>query len=334
MDLLGEKMADQFEERSSEQKRSRAPSTVGDLNDLEVFSRVVEEAGFSRAARLLGVPTSTVSRRVSRLENHLGVRLLQRTTRQLHLTDAGRVYYEHVGRALREIECAETSLREVQGTPKGRIRLTTVSEPFVEESIYSFMETYPDVSVEIDKSHRTVDMIGEGFDLAVRAGNMPDSSMIAHRLHTSHPVLVASPDYLKRSGIPKTASDLRDHDCVIVGTSSTAASWSLGKGSNARRVSISGRIAINHFSAAIDATVRGFGIGLIGQSYIQPLLDAGKLVPIMDELSPPPVGIWVVYPSRKLVIPAVRALIDHLKERFKNGMPPLQSVQLLAQEKG
>lgn len=295
----------------------RGLSSLTDLNDLEVFARVVEKSGFSRAARELGVPASTVSRRVARLEEGLGVRLLQRTTRKMHLTEAGRIYFERVSRALREIEGAEASLREVQGTPRGLVRISTVSEPFLEELLFEFMEIYPDVSIEVDKSHGMVDLVAEGFDLAIRAGSLSDSSLVAHKLMTSGPVLVAAPAYLEARGAPLSAGDLRDHDCVILGNSTTATTWTLGAPSGTQRVSVSGRIAVNSFASAVEACRRGLGIGLFPQGFITHAIESGELVVLLPELAPPPGGLWIVHPSRNLLAPAVRALIEYIKEQFK-----------------
>jgi DNA-binding transcriptional LysR family regulator len=301
--------------------RARRAGADLDLNDLDVFCRVVERSGFSRAARDLGVPASTVSRRIARLEDALGTRLLQRTTRKLHLTDAGRVYFDQVSRALREIESAEVFLQAAQGTPRGRVRLTTVNEPFIEELLFDFMDRYPDITLEIDKSHRRVDLVAEGFDLAIRGGMLADSSLVAHKLLTSGPVIVAAPSYLAARGTPTTLSDLRDHDCVILGTSATGASWMLRGPKGESRVAVSGRLAINDFHAAVAACLRGLGLGLFPEHFIQPLLASGELVPLLREASPAPTGLWIVYPSRTLVAPAVRAVIDYLKERCETAAP-------------
>lgn len=300
---------------------SRGLSALTDLNDLEVFARVVEKAGFSRAARELGVPASTVSRRVARLEEGLGVRLLQRTTRTMHLTDAGRIYFDRISRALREIESAETSLREVQGSPRGVVRITTVSEPFVEGILFDFLETHPEVSLEIDKSHARVDLVADGYDLAIRAGVLEESSLVAYKLMNMGPVICASPKYLKKRGTPRTIGDLRDHECVILGTSSTAATWSLkGTDGQSHRVNVSGRLAINGLASAVEGCRRGLGIGLFPESFIAPWVQSGELSVILAESAPAPNGLWIVHPSRTLLAPAVRAVMDHIKTAFKDGM--------------
>ncbi len=312
------KKVDQVEEAVSVSPLpSRRLSALTDLNDLEVFARVVEQSGFSRAARQLGVPASTVSRRIARLEESLGVRLLQRTTRTMNLTQAGRIYFERISRALRELSAAENSLREVQGSPRGLIRIATVNESFVEGVLFDFLKEFPDVSLEIDKSHERVDLVAGGYDLALRAGVLPDSSLIAHKLMSSGPILCASPDYLKERGTPRTVSEIPAHDCVILGTSCTAANWQLSAaGGGVQSVHAAGRVAVNGFSSAVEACRRGLGIGLFPQGFIVHLLDSGELVQILPELSPPAGGMWIVHPSRTLLSPAVRALIDYIKSSF------------------
>jgi len=292
---------------------ARQRSRLGDLNDLDVFCRVVERAGFSHAAAELGVPASSVSRRIARLEESLGVRLLQRTTRTLHLTEAGQAYYDEVSRALDDIASAEMSLQVTQGLPRGRVRVTTVSEPFVEELLYDFLERFPDISLEIDKSHRLVDLVAEGFDVAIRAGSLSDSSLVAHRLLTSGPIIVASTAYLERRGTPTSIADLRQHDCVVFGPRLDGATWTLRTSRGEAKVNVSGRVAVNGFLAAVEACSRGLGLGLFPRHFIESRLATGELVEVMPEAAPSPTGLWVVYPSRTLVAPAVRALIDHIK---------------------
>lgn len=294
-------------------------SSLRDLNDVEVFARVVQRSGFSRAAKDLGVPPSTVSRRVSRLEDSLGVRLLQRTTRTIHLTEAGRIYFERISQALREIESAEVSLRNVQGTPRGRVRMSTVSEPFLEHVLFDFLERYPDVSLDLDKSHRRVDLVAEGYDLAVRAGALPDSSLVAHKLQSWGSRLVASPAYLERRGTPRSLLDLRNHDCVILGTSSLSATWQLNGPKGLERVNVTGRFAVNSLLSAVDGARRGLGIGLLSGHVIERDLRSGALVEVMADHAPPPVDLWVVYPSRTLLAPAVRTLIDRIRDAFREG---------------
>ncbi len=294
-------------------------SSLRDLNDLEVFARVVEQNGFTRAAKELAVPPSTVSRRLARLEESLGVRLLQRTTRKIHLTEAGRIYFERISHALREIETAEILLRNVQGVPRGRVRVSTFSEPFLEEAFFDFLEKYPDVTLELDKSHRRVDLIAEGFDLAIRAGALADSSLIAHKLIPTGMKCVAAPSYLEARGTPETVSELSRHDCVIVGTTIAGASWTFEGPSGPERITVSGRLAVNNMATAIQAVERGLGIGMVAAHLVGHLIAQGKLIEILPGRASSPSAIWVVYPSRALRPPAVTALVEHLVQAFHPG---------------
>lgn len=294
-------------------------SSLRDLNDLEVFARVVEQNGFTRAAKELAVPPSTVSRRLARLEESLGVRLLQRTTRKIHLTEAGRIYFERVSHALREIETAEILLRNVQGTPRGRVRVSTFSEPFLEAAFFEFLEKYPEVTLELDKSHRRVDLIAEGFDLAIRAGALPDSSLIAHKLIPTGVQCVASPTYLRERGAPENISELARHDCVIVGTTVAGAVWTFEGSTGPERVTVSGRIAVNNMATAILAVLRGLGIGMLPTHLVSPLLAEGQLVEVLRGKASLASAIWLVYPSKSLRPPAVSALVDHLIRAFHPG---------------
>lgn len=291
-------------------------SSLRDLNDLEVFARVVEQNGFTRAAKELAVPPSTVSRRLARLEEALGVRLLQRTTRKIHLTDAGRIYFERVSHALREIETAEILLRNVQGTPRGRVRVSTFSEPFLEAAFFEFLEKYPEVTLELDKAHRRVDLIAEGFDLAIRAGSLSDSSLIAHKLIPTGMQCVAAPGYLEKHGTPETVSELTRHACVIVGTAIAGAAWTFEGPNGPERVTVSGRLAVNNMTTAIQAVERGLGIGMLPAHLITPYLASGRLVEVLRGRASSPSAIWLVYPSRALRPPAVSALVEHLVEAF------------------
>lgn len=304
-------------EESSELGAVRSRLAATDLNDLEVFARVVESAGFSRAARQLGVPASTVSRRVSRLEESLGVRLLQRTTRTMNLTEAGRHYFERVSHALREIEDADACVRAVSGAPRGKVRISTISEPLLDGILFDFMERYQDVSLELDKSPDRVDLVSDGFDLALRTGILPDSSLIGHKLQQSSPILCASSAYLESRGVPKNVSDLRNHDCVILGSSTSSAIWRLGNSDGgAQKVSVSGRLAVNSLASAVEGCRRGFGVGLFPEVHVRTWLESGDLVTFLPELSPQPWALWVVHPSRTLVSPAVRTLLDFIRAAF------------------
>jgi DNA-binding transcriptional LysR family regulator len=288
-----------------------------DLNDVEVFIKVVECRSFTAAAKLLGAPNSTISRRVSRLEEQLGVRLLQRTTRKLSLTDAGQLYYDRSVVALSGLEEAESMLADAQSTPKGRVRVRApIEHTITMRLVTEFIDQYPEVRVDLELTSRDVNIIEEGFDASIEAGPITNLSVVAHKLFDSPFRIVASPAYLDRNGTPTTIADLADHDCIIVGPASSRGHWSLAAGAEAARVPVRGRIAVNNMQAVRTAVISGLGIGLL------PVLACGgdireeRVQVVLDGFEPPPVPLYVTYAGRKYLAPAVRAFVDLAKARF------------------
>lgn len=299
-------------------KVSDAAGVDTDLNDIRAFVQVVEDQGFSAAARRLHVPVSSLSRKVARLEEQLGARLLHRTTRRLHLTDAGRAFFQRASRSLAELRDAEQELTMRSVTPRGRIRMTAPVDfrPLL-GLVLDFLAAHPEVQIDLDLSNRHVDLIAEGYDLALRATVVIDGSLVAQRISSSGMRLVASPSYLARRGVPTRIEDLREHDAVILGTSTEGASWSLLSGKDVIRVPIKGRFAINSLDGVRQAVLAGFGIGLLPERSLVNELESGALRELLPEHWPPPASIFLVYPSRRLVASSVRAFIDFLVERLR-----------------
>ena len=288
-----------------------------DLNDLMVFTRVVDAGSFTAAADVLGLPKSAVSRRVARLEGEFGVRLLQRTTRRLSLTNAGRSLYDRGRRIRYDFEAAQQSLAELQEEPRGRLRVTAPVEfPGFPQLATDFLARWPKVQIEVDLTNRHVDLIKEGFDVAVRGGDLPDSTLVAQKLGDGQRLLVASPSYLGDRGVPQNIDDLGKHDCIGFGPWSAGASWTLTGPTGPIKVPISGRLSVNHLDAVRHAALAGFGIALLPTDWINADLAAERLKQILPNASPPGTALWAVYPSRKHVAPAVRVFVDFLKERF------------------
>ncbi len=284
-----------------------------DLKDVEVFITVAADGSFSRAARTLGLPTSTVSRRVSRLEDALGARLLHRTTRKLSLTDAGRLYFEGAARGLGEVRGAERAVTELRTSPRGKIRATApVSVEGIDRLVTDFLLAFPEVEIEMDLTNRHVNLVEEGYDMALRAGEINDASLIAHHLADSGWALVASPAYLKKRGTPRTPRDLRDHDAVVYAPPGQHAVWNL----RGTRVPVHGRISANHWSLIKQATLAGLGIANMPNLYCAEELSSGKLRAVLPRATPAPGGLYIVVPSRRHLSPAVRAWMEFLKERF------------------
>jgi DNA-binding transcriptional LysR family regulator len=290
-----------------------------DLNDIAIFARVIEAGSFTAAARLLGMPKTTVSRRVAALERELGVRLLQRTTRSLAMTDVGRRYYEESSQALRRIEDANLRLAEARAEPAGTIRISApvgFSGHFLQETIFDFLATYAKASVELRLTDERLNLIDNGIDLAFRTGQLEDSTLIARRLGTTYRLLCASPAYLARAGIPATPADLAAHDCVIAGPSATQAQWVLEGKSGEETVTVPGRFAANEMQAVMAAAIAGHGIAQLPYGIAFACIADGRLQRVLENYTTPAGGLHVVYPSSKHLSPLVRAFIELAEKRL------------------
>src|SRR5580698_3598481 len=208
-----------------------------DLNEILVFTRVVQAGSFTAAAAELGMPKSTVSRKVSELEERLKSRLLQRTTRQFNLTDAGRTYYDHCARIVGEIEDAERAVSSLQETPRGLLRVTApVNAAYLGPIVSDYLKRYPEVRLDLFCTGRNVDLVEERFDVGIRAGVLADSTLIARSLGSARWFLIATPAYLKRRGRPRSPEDLKAHDCLFFGVAPGGAGVRLEKGDEAVQV--------------------------------------------------------------------------------------------------
>lgn len=291
-----------------------------DLNDVLVFSRVVDAGSFTGAARQLGLPKSTVSRRISRLEDHLGVRLLQRTTRKLSLTDAGRLYYDRSARIVAELEDAERVVSEMQEQPRGRLRVTAPMEmgERLWLTITAFLEAYPEVELSLDLTNRYVNLVEEGFDVAIRAGTLSDSSLIARRLEESRFILVASPSYLEKRGVPAQLEDLKDHDCIAFsGRSVGHHTWHLQGPDGEVQMRIKGRLILNHLDMVKRAAIAGLGIGMVPNFYLAPEFESERLIEVLPGCGGLSSPISLVYPSTRHLAPKIRAFVDFMVEHYQ-----------------
>jgi DNA-binding transcriptional LysR family regulator len=292
-----------------------------DLNDILVFARVVEAGSFTAAARLLGMPKTTVSRRVAALEREVGVRLLQRTTRSLNMTDAGRLYYEQSSQALRTIEDANLRLAEARAEPSGTIR---ISAPvgfgaFLTSTVFDFLATHPKTKVELRLTDDTLNLVEHRIDLAFRTGILPDSTLIARKLGSTHRILCANPDYLAHRGMPVAPADLARHDCVIAGPSAASAHWVLDGPHGEETVTVSGRFAANEMQAVFAAAVGGCGVALLPDRLAEASIRDGRLRRILDTYTTPAGGLYVVYPSSQHVSPLVKAFIELAAKNINAG---------------
>lgn len=284
-----------------------------DLNDIVVFARVTEAGSFTAAARLLGMPKTTVSRRIAALEREVGVRLIQRTTRSLTLTDAGRVYYQQSSQALRTIEDANLRLAEARAEPTGTIRISApvgFGGYFLTSTVFDFLSAHPKTKVELRLTDDTLNLVENGIDLAFRTGILPDSTLVARKLGSSYRVLCASPDYLARRGVPAIPADLARHHCVIAGPSTTGAHWVLAGSNGEETVTVDGRFAANEMQAVFAAAVAGLGIAQLPHAMAEVPIKDGRLRRILDDYTTPAGGLYVVYPSSRHLSPLVKAFIE------------------------
>jgi DNA-binding transcriptional LysR family regulator len=300
-----------------------------DLNDIVVFTKVVETKSFTGAADALGLPKSTVSRKLAQLEERLGVRLVQRTTRKLALTEIGEAYYERCSRIVADVAAAEQLVTDMQATPRGRLRVTApvdFSARFLGEIIAEFLAQHPDINVEIEATNRVVDMIDEGFDLALRFGQMPESTLIARKLCSLHLILVASPAYLAKRGSPKTVEELDDHDHVLFTPASRNQTWTLvednGSGDHTYDFGRPARLASNNYGPVVDVARHGGGITLISDFMVADDIKSGALVHVLPEWHTRSTDVHAVYPARQNIPPRLTLFLEHLAKAL--NPPPWQ----------
>ena len=279
-----------------------------------VFTKVVQAGSFTGAARALEMPKSTVSRKVSQLEERLGARLLQRTTRKLNLTEVGQTYYQHAARIVAEVEEAEQAVSQMQEIPRGLLRVTTPQNfGFLAPIVASFMRRYPEVRIELVLANRVIDMIEEGFDLALRVGQLRDSTLVARTLGKLESYLVASPSFLRREGRPKHPRDLEHFDCIVFGAGPDGARWKLGREGKTVSVDVNARLTVNDFEFLGEAARSGLGITVLPQFRCVDDLRKKKLRRVLPEWCVGETPLYAVYPSTRHLSPKVKAFLDHLR---------------------
>lgn len=289
-----------------------------DLNAAHLFVEVVQRGSFTHAAKMLGLPKSTLSRKIGDLEARLGARLLQRTTRKLSLTDLGAAYFERVNRIVSELGEAEAAVLDAQNTPRGVLRITAPPDlgmVLLPRAIPEFTTQYPEVQVVVDLSGRRVDLVQEGFDLALRAGHLVDSSLIAKAIASSSMGVYASPEYLKRRGTPQRLEDLALHDCLVFGTTPDR-KWQFEQNGRTHEVSVAGRIAAQDFGYLRFAALAGGGVALLPNMLVGPDVHHGLLEALLPEYTYPEDMLYVVYPSRTFLPAKTRAFVDFISERM------------------
>jgi DNA-binding transcriptional LysR family regulator len=284
-----------------------------ETSELLAFTRTVEAKSLSRAAAELGAPRATIGRRLARLEERLAVRLLRRTTRALALTDAGDAFYRHARIVLDAVEQAEASVRKSDTVVRGTLRVATppMLDPGFNALVCDFARAYPEVQIHIDASTRHVDLLREGYDVALRAGTELEPGLVGRTLSRTSAVAVAAPAYLAAHGTPRRVRDLRTHQCLLgfTGGGLPQTHWPKAGGG---KISVNGSFVSNDITLLLDAAVRGLGIAVLPTLIVGALLDRGALVRVLPELIHAESRVTIVFQEKELLPPQVRAFIDVL----------------------
>lgn len=294
-----------------------------DLNEISVFIKIVQSESFTKAARELGMPKSTVSHKVSLLEKRLGVTLIQRTTRKLNITPAGQIYYAKCLSGLEEIKSAELELASIHSEPQGLLRITApvdIGSNVLPSIVSKYMQAYPKVRVEVILTDRRIDLLSENVDLAIRAGVLQDSSMIIKKIGTTYFVPVASPKYVKNFGYLQHPRELIKHHCLQftpIGTDE----WKLVGPKGSLNVPLPGKTIVNHMDMIKEMCLMGDGIACLPTSLVHQEVKTGKLIRLLPEWRTAFTPVHFIYPAQRYVTPKLSSFIEHaypsLKSNFK-----------------
>jgi len=288
---------------------------MANLDDILIFIKVAQFESISKAARSLGMPVSTVSRRLAVLESALGASLVRRTTRRMILTPQGQEYFNQCCEPLAVIEEAERVLTNAQRKPEGLLRLTVpviLSQDLFLDFLSRFSKQHPGIRIDLCITNQLLDLVAENIDLAVRFGELRDSSVVATRLGTWFRYVVAAREYMKGRKAPSEPEDLESYDCVLMNAKHNESDWDLVSGRRKVRVHVSGPMATRDCLSASRLVLRGHGVGLLPSNYCDAALSRGDLVRLLPRWTSPPVPVCAVYPSRKFLPSRVGALLDAL----------------------
>ena len=289
------------------------------LQGMQLFTRVVDSGSFTAGAEQMGISRALASKLIQNLEDALGVRLLNRTTRRISLTDPGRNYYQRVSELLAQLAEAEAEAAQLQVEPRGRMRVSapiSFSVLHLAPALAEFQRRYPKVELGLDLNDRLVDLVEEGFDLAIRIGRLADSSLVARRIAPACLALVASPAYLQRAGNPARPDELPAHEFLIYTLATRRDELTFARGEETITVRIRGHLLVNNGDFIAAATLEGNGISLLPTFIVAPHLKNGSLVPVLKEWTVPSIAIHAVYAQTRALPAKTRVLIDFLVERF------------------
>jgi len=283
------------------------------------FVAVAEVDSFTQAAKKLGISIAQVSRQVNALEKRLQSKLLYRTTRQVSLTEAGGVFYQHCRGVLDGLEAAERAITHLQSKPQGKIKLTasvTYGEQQILPLVNDFIKKYNKIEVTAYLSNQQLDLVNEGFDLAIRLGKFSDPSLRAKKLAERTNFVCASPEYLKQYGIPHSLSELDKHTCLL----GTRDYWHFSVAGKEKSFQVTGNLRYNSGVGLVDAALKGLGVVQLPSYYIAEHLKAGTLITVLDNYKIADEGIWAVYPQNRHLSPKIRLLVDYLAQHLAEGI--------------
>jgi DNA-binding transcriptional LysR family regulator len=302
-----------------------------DLNDWLVFVQIVDMGGLSAASRRLGLPKSTLSRRLAKLEDDFGARLLIRRGRTFELTDEGRLFYQEARYLAEQVANAEERLAESSQSEGGVIRMTAPKAPggqFLGIWLAEFLQLHPSIRIELGLSDHMVNMFEQGYDLALRVGPLADSALVARKLGRSERMLVAATDYIKQYGQPNSPMELAQHRCIGFGEQrSGLGSWVLARGKRTQRVSFNPALRSDDMATTLHVTLAGAGIAMIPTFVCRELLESGTLQRVLPQWCGPIAEFYLVYPERELMPKRVRLLVEFLTKRARTDLWRLSLAQ-------
>ncbi|MCZ6565324.1 MAG: LysR family transcriptional regulator [Gammaproteobacteria bacterium] len=293
------------------------------IESLRAFVRVVEVGSFSEAGRQLDMAPSSVSRQINEIEETIGARLFHRTTRKLSLTEAGRTYHERIVQILQDLDEAGLAVSQLDGSPSGVLRITApagLNRRHIIPAVAEFREKYPAVKVMLLVTDQYLDIVDEGLDLAIRIGQLSDSSLVVKKIADARRVVCASPKYLKVKGIPKVPENLLGHSCINFGSHYRSYVWTFKSGKGKKAIKVSGSLVVDDGESLVAAAVSGQGIIAVPHWLVGGELKQGLLKEILTEhpLVPQDSPIYVVYPHHRHLPPKVRFFIDFIANKFRN----------------
>ena len=286
---------------------------------MKVYCSVVENDSLADAARKMNVSPSVVSKHLSALEDRLGVRLLNRTTRRLSITEEGAAYYERCKQIITDVAEAEIEVSSAHTAPRGLLKITapvTFAHRHLTPHLPKFLDMFPEVEVQVQVNDRVVDLVDEGIDLAIRISQLKDSSLIARRLAPNRRYIAATPEYLERNGTPKSVDDLKDHRLITWPPGNPLNDWHFLIDGVDRIIKVKGAIAVNEGDAILTTLLAGGGLGMTQEFLAGPFVKEKKLVPLLEEIVREDNPIYAVYPSSRHLSPKVRAFVDFLVKTY------------------